>query len=162
MMQWGEPEEGVPLPGPASSRCSVWAAIGAGCHGQLHEHHHDGGRPGLPPQRPEERGDMPPAPRAAPAPRWGPRGGRNPPGWATTCYSPPHPIPAEPLILQICVNGACEALGWVLSAPASLDLAASLALGTSITFLVCCILAAVLFRWRWNKRRGECRAGRAL
>ncbi|NWI42797.1 RON protein, partial [Picathartes gymnocephalus] len=56
--------------------------------------------------------------------------------------------------LEICVNGACEALGWVLPAPTSLDLAASLALGTGITFLVCCILAAVLFRWRWRKRRG--------
>ncbi|XP_005522346.1 PREDICTED: macrophage-stimulating protein receptor [Pseudopodoces humilis] len=56
--------------------------------------------------------------------------------------------------VEICVNGACEALGWVLSPPTSLDLAASLALGTGITFLVCCILAAVLFRWRWSKRRG--------
>ncbi|XP_023791474.1 macrophage-stimulating protein receptor [Cyanistes caeruleus] len=56
--------------------------------------------------------------------------------------------------VEICVNGACEALGWVLSSPTSLDLAASLALGTGITFLVCCILAAVLFRWRWSKRRG--------
>ncbi|NXK25660.1 RON protein, partial [Arenaria interpres] len=56
--------------------------------------------------------------------------------------------------VEICVNGACEALGWVLPAATSLDLAASLALGTSITFLVCCILAAVLFHWRWRKRRG--------
>ncbi|NWX25314.1 RON protein, partial [Notiomystis cincta] len=77
-----------------------------------------------------------------------------PPGWATTRPGPPHFIPAELLILQICGNGACEALGWVLSPPTSLDLAASLALGTGITFLVCCILAAVLFRWRWRKRRG--------
>lgn len=60
------------------------------------------------------------------------------------------------------MNGACEVLGWVLSPPTSLDLAASLALGTGITFLVCCILAAVLFRWRWRKRRGECRARQAL
>lgn len=59
------------------------------------------------------------------------------------------------------MNGACEALGWVLPPPASLDLAASLALGTSVTFLVCCILAAVLLRWRWRKRRGECHARRA-
>lgn len=35
-------------------------------------------------------------------------------------------------------------------------MAASLALGTGVTFLVCCILAAVLLRWRWRKRRGEC------
>uniref|UniRef100_A0A8C3MWS1 Uncharacterized protein n=1 Tax=Geospiza parvula TaxID=87175 RepID=A0A8C3MWS1_GEOPR len=39
------------------------------------------------------------------------------PRGATTRPRPPHPIPAEPLILQICVNGACEALGWVLSPP---------------------------------------------
>ncbi|NWV36394.1 RON protein, partial [Grantiella picta] len=84
---------------------------------------------------------------------WGPRGGKNSPRRANTCRSPP-PNPAEPLLLQICVNGACEALGWVLSPPSSLDLAASLALGTGITFLLCCILAAVLFRWRWKKRRG--------
>ncbi|NWH95546.1 RON protein, partial [Aegithalos caudatus] len=63
-------------------------------------------------------------------------------------------LPPDGAPVEICVNGACEALGWVLSAPTSLDLAASLALGTSITFLVCCILAAVLFRWRWRKRRG--------
>ncbi|NWQ93976.1 RON protein, partial [Burhinus bistriatus] len=56
--------------------------------------------------------------------------------------------------VEICVNGACEALGWVLPPAASLDLAASLALGTGITFLVCCILATMLLRWRWRKRRG--------
>ncbi|KAK2534265.1 Mst1r [Columba guinea] len=56
--------------------------------------------------------------------------------------------------VEICVNSACEALGWVLPPAASLDLAASLALGTSITFLLCCVLAAVLLRWRWSKRRG--------
>uniref|UniRef100_A0A8C3Y9G5 Macrophage stimulating 1 receptor n=1 Tax=Catharus ustulatus TaxID=91951 RepID=A0A8C3Y9G5_CATUS len=33
---------------------------------------------------------------------------------------------APPLILQVCMNGACEALGWVLSPPTSLDLAASI------------------------------------
>ncbi|NXU69798.1 RON protein, partial [Horornis vulcanius] len=63
-------------------------------------------------------------------------------------------LPPDGAPVEICVNGACQALGWVLSAPTSLDLAASLALGTSITFLVCCILAAVLFHWRWRKRRG--------
>ncbi|XP_059712212.1 macrophage-stimulating protein receptor isoform X2 [Haemorhous mexicanus] len=63
-------------------------------------------------------------------------------------------LPPAGAPVEICVNGACEALGWVLSPPTSLDLAASLALGTGITFLVCCILAAVLFRWRWKKRRG--------
>ncbi|CAN8186031.1 unnamed protein product [Coccothraustes coccothraustes] len=62
-------------------------------------------------------------------------------------------LPPAGAPVEICVNGACEALGWVLSPPTSLDLAASLALGTGITFLVCCILAAVLFRWRWKKRR---------
>ncbi|XP_065702122.1 macrophage-stimulating protein receptor [Patagioenas fasciata] len=62
-----------------------------------------------------------------------------------------HPAGAP---VEICVNSACEALGWVLPPAASLDLAASLALGTSITFLLCCVLAAVLLRWRWNKRRG--------
>lgn len=60
------------------------------------------------------------------------------------------------------MNGACEALGLVLPPATSLNLAASLALGTGITFLVCCIVAAVLFRWCWRKRRGECRARRAL
>lgn len=65
-------------------------------------------------------------------------------------------MPAEPLLPQFCVNGACKVLGWVLPAAASLDLAASLALGISVTFLVCCILAAVLLRWHWRKRRGEC------
>ncbi|NXS77832.1 RON protein, partial [Erpornis zantholeuca] len=63
-------------------------------------------------------------------------------------------LPPTGAPVEVCVNGACEALGWVLSAPTSLDLAASLALGTGITFLVCCILAAVLFRWRWRKRKG--------
>ncbi|NXD03133.1 RON protein, partial [Certhia familiaris] len=63
-------------------------------------------------------------------------------------------LPPSGAPVEICVNGACEALGWVLSSPTSLNLAASLALGTGITFLICCILAAVLFRWRWGKRRG--------
>ncbi|NXC05148.1 RON protein, partial [Orthonyx spaldingii] len=63
-------------------------------------------------------------------------------------------LPATGALVEICVNGACEELGRVLSPPTSLDLAASLALGTGITFLVCCILAAVLFRWRWRKRQG--------
>ncbi|NWT81768.1 RON protein, partial [Lanius ludovicianus] len=63
-------------------------------------------------------------------------------------------LPPTGAPVEICVNGACKALGWVLSPPTSLDLAASLALGTGITFLVCCILAAVLFRWCWRKRRG--------
>ncbi|XP_053810041.1 macrophage-stimulating protein receptor isoform X3 [Vidua chalybeata] len=63
-------------------------------------------------------------------------------------------LPPAGAPVEICVNGACEALGWVLSPPTSLDLAASLALGTGITFLVCCVLAAVLFRWRWKKGRG--------
>ncbi|XP_068883800.1 macrophage-stimulating protein receptor isoform X1 [Aphelocoma coerulescens] len=63
-------------------------------------------------------------------------------------------LPPTGAPVEVCMNGACEALGWVLSPPTSLDLAASLALGTGITFLVCCILAAVLFRWRWRKRRG--------
>ncbi|XP_061864498.1 macrophage-stimulating protein receptor isoform X2 [Colius striatus] len=56
--------------------------------------------------------------------------------------------------VEICMNSDCRALGWVLPAATSLDVAASLALGTSVTFLVCCILAAVLLRWRWRKRRG--------
>ncbi|NXQ46949.1 RON protein, partial [Catharus fuscescens] len=63
-------------------------------------------------------------------------------------------LPEAGAPVEVCMNGACEALGWVLSPPTSLDLAASLALGIGITFLVCCILAAVLFRWRWSKRRG--------
>ncbi|XP_065605443.1 macrophage-stimulating protein receptor [Cyrtonyx montezumae] len=62
-------------------------------------------------------------------------------------------LPQAGAPVQICVNGACQALGWVLSA-SSLDMAASLALGTGVTFLVCCILAAVLLRWHWRKRRG--------
>uniref|UniRef100_A0A8C8ADA9 receptor protein-tyrosine kinase n=1 Tax=Otus sunia TaxID=257818 RepID=A0A8C8ADA9_9STRI len=57
------------------------------------------------------------------------------------------PAGAPPPLSQICVDGACKALGWVLPAAASLDLAASLALGTGVTFLVCCILAAVLGEW---------------
>lgn len=69
--------------------------------------------------------------------------------------------PTEPPLTQVCINGACEDLGWVLPPTTSLDLAASLALGTSVTFLVCCILAAALLRWRWRKRRGECHARRA-
>ncbi|NWR84248.1 RON protein, partial [Furnarius figulus] len=63
-------------------------------------------------------------------------------------------LPPDGAPVEICLNGACEALGWVLSPPTSLDLAASLALGIGITFLVCCILAAMLLRWRWRKRRG--------
>uniref|UniRef100_A0A672UZ72 Sema domain-containing protein n=1 Tax=Strigops habroptila TaxID=2489341 RepID=A0A672UZ72_STRHB len=56
---------------------------------------------------------------------------------------------APPVLPQICVNSACEALGWVLSPAASLDLASSLALGTSVTLLVCGILAAVLLLLVW-------------
>ncbi|NXG02352.1 RON protein, partial [Sakesphorus luctuosus] len=63
-------------------------------------------------------------------------------------------LPPAGAPVEICMNGACKALGWVLSPPTSLDLFASLALGAGITFLVCCILAAVLFRWCWRKRRG--------
>ncbi|NXW69643.1 RON protein, partial [Hirundo rustica] len=63
-------------------------------------------------------------------------------------------LPPDGAPVEICMNGACEAVGWVLSPRTSLDLAASLALGTSITFMACCILAAVLFHWRWRKRRG--------
>ncbi|NXN94995.1 RON protein, partial [Rhinopomastus cyanomelas] len=63
-------------------------------------------------------------------------------------------LPAAGVPVKICVNNACEALGWVLPAATSLDLAASLALGISITFLVCCILAAALLRWHWRKKRG--------
>ncbi|NXA60677.1 RON protein, partial [Mohoua ochrocephala] len=72
-----------------------------------------------------------------------------------TCHLPHElRLPSTGASVEICVNGACQALGWVLSSPTSLDLAASLALGIGITFLACCILAAVLFRWRWRKRRG--------
>ncbi|XP_008945617.1 PREDICTED: macrophage-stimulating protein receptor-like, partial [Merops nubicus] len=63
-------------------------------------------------------------------------------------------LPPAGAPLEICVNGACEALGWVLPAATSLDLATSLALGIGATFLVCCVLAAVLLRWCWRKRRG--------
>ncbi|NXJ78273.1 RON protein, partial [Trogon melanurus] len=63
-------------------------------------------------------------------------------------------LPPAGAPVEICVNGVCEALGWVLAPTASLDLAASLALGTGITFLVCCVLAATLLRWRWRKKRG--------
>ncbi|NXT78310.1 RON protein, partial [Zapornia atra] len=72
-----------------------------------------------------------------------------------TCRVPREvPLPPDGATVEVCVNGACEALGWVLPPTASLDLATSLALGISITFLVCCILAATLLRWRWRKRRG--------
>ncbi|NXW53536.1 RON protein, partial [Eurystomus gularis] len=63
-------------------------------------------------------------------------------------------VPPAGAPVEVCVNGACEALGWVLLAATSLDLATSLALGISVTFLVCCVLAAVLLRWHWRKRRG--------
>ncbi|NXH11700.1 RON protein, partial [Bucco capensis] len=63
-------------------------------------------------------------------------------------------LPPAGAPVEICVNGACKALGWVLPPTTSLDLATSLALGIGITFLVCCILAAVLLRWHWRKRRG--------
>ncbi|NXX56555.1 RON protein, partial [Scopus umbretta] len=63
-------------------------------------------------------------------------------------------LPPAGAPVEICVNGACKALGWVLPPAASLDLAASLALGTGITFLVCCVLATMLLRWRWRKRGG--------
>ncbi|KAI6077404.1 Macrophage-stimulating protein receptor isoform X3 [Aix galericulata] len=62
-------------------------------------------------------------------------------------------LPPAGAPVQICMNSDCHTLGWVLAA-SSLDLAASLALGTGVTFLVCCILAAALLRWRWSKRRG--------
>ncbi|XP_061202915.1 macrophage-stimulating protein receptor isoform X1 [Neopsephotus bourkii] len=63
-------------------------------------------------------------------------------------------LPPAGAPVEICVNSACEALGWVLSPAVSLDLASSLALGISVTFLLCGILAAVLLRWHWRKRRG--------
>ncbi|NXM28235.1 RON protein, partial [Oxyruncus cristatus] len=63
-------------------------------------------------------------------------------------------LPPTGAPVEICVNGACEALGWVLAPPTSLDLAASVALGIGITFLVCCILAGMLLRWCWRKKRG--------
>ncbi|KAM6060651.1 macrophage-stimulating protein receptor isoform 3-T3 [Theristicus caerulescens] len=62
-------------------------------------------------------------------------------------------LPSAGAPVEICVNGACEALGWVLP-PTSLDLVASLALGISVTFVVCCVLAALLLCWRWRKRGG--------
>uniref|UniRef100_A0A8C6ZPS6 Protein kinase domain-containing protein n=1 Tax=Nothoprocta perdicaria TaxID=30464 RepID=A0A8C6ZPS6_NOTPE len=61
---------------------SVHAAIRAGRAGHLHEHQHDGGRPRLPPQRAEERGDLPAAAGAAPAPGRGARAGWCPAGAA--------------------------------------------------------------------------------
>ncbi|NWU99178.1 RON protein, partial [Upupa epops] len=63
-------------------------------------------------------------------------------------------LPAAGIPVEICVNSGCEALGWVLPAATSLDLAASLALVIGITFLVCCILAAALLHWHWRKKRG--------
>ncbi|NXL61493.1 RON protein, partial [Chordeiles acutipennis] len=63
-------------------------------------------------------------------------------------------LPSAGAPVEICVNGACKPLGWVLPPTTSLDLAASLALGTGVTFLVCCVLAALLLRWRWRKRGG--------
>ncbi|XP_009475088.1 PREDICTED: macrophage-stimulating protein receptor [Nipponia nippon] len=62
-------------------------------------------------------------------------------------------LPSDGAPVEICVNGACKSLGWVLP-PTSLDLAASLALGISVTFVVCCVLAALLLCWRWRKRGG--------
>ncbi|KAM6301195.1 macrophage-stimulating protein receptor [Aegotheles albertisi] len=63
-------------------------------------------------------------------------------------------LPPAGAPVEICMNGACKVLGWVLPATTSLDTAASLALGTGITFLLCCVLASVLLRWRWRKSRG--------
>ncbi|XP_068014088.1 macrophage-stimulating protein receptor [Melanerpes formicivorus] len=63
-------------------------------------------------------------------------------------------LPSAGAPVKICVNGACMALGWVLPAATSLDLATSLALGIGVTFLVCCILAATLLRWHWRKKKG--------
>ncbi|KAM6325292.1 macrophage-stimulating protein receptor [Podargus strigoides] len=63
-------------------------------------------------------------------------------------------LPPAGAPVEFCMNGACMALGWVLPPATSLDLAASLALGTGVIFLVCCVLAAVLFHWRWRKRGG--------
>ncbi|KAM6121251.1 LOW QUALITY PROTEIN: macrophage-stimulating protein receptor [Pterocles gutturalis] len=72
-----------------------------------------------------------------------------------TCRLPRHlHLPQAGAPVEICVNGACQELGWVLPPASSLGLAASLALGISVTFLVCCILAAMLLRWRWRKKRG--------
>ncbi|NXJ92815.1 RON protein, partial [Corythaixoides concolor] len=63
-------------------------------------------------------------------------------------------LPTAGAPVEICVNGACKALGWVLPPTTSLDLAASLALGIGVTFLICCIVAAALLRWHWRKRGG--------
>ncbi|KAM8799888.1 macrophage-stimulating protein receptor [Eudromia elegans] len=61
---------------------------------------------------------------------------------------PPHGAP-----VQICVNGACEDLGVVLAA-SSLDLVASVVLGTCVTFLAFTVLLFGLLKWRWKKKRG--------
>ncbi|NXR13191.1 RON protein, partial [Semnornis frantzii] len=63
-------------------------------------------------------------------------------------------LPSAGAPVEICVNGVCKALGWVLPAATSLDLATSLALGIGVTILVCCILAAALLHWHWRKKKG--------
>ncbi|XP_072732323.1 macrophage-stimulating protein receptor isoform X2 [Ciconia boyciana] len=72
-----------------------------------------------------------------------------------TCRLPREPrLPPAGAPVEICVNGACQALGRVLPPAASLDLAASLALGAGLACLLCCVPAAALLRWRWRKRGG--------
>uniref|UniRef100_A0A8B9PUL0 receptor protein-tyrosine kinase n=1 Tax=Apteryx owenii TaxID=8824 RepID=A0A8B9PUL0_APTOW len=66
---------------------------------------------------------------------------------------PPDGAPVE---VGICVNDACKDLGFVL-ATSSLDLVASVALGTGVTFLAFGVLVFGLLRWKWKKKkRGEC------
>ncbi|XP_025962425.2 macrophage-stimulating protein receptor isoform X2 [Dromaius novaehollandiae] len=62
-------------------------------------------------------------------------------------------LPPDGAPVQICVNGACKDLGLVL-ATSSLDLVASVALGTGITFLAFVVLVFALLKWKWRKKRG--------
>ncbi|NWY05478.1 RON protein, partial [Nothoprocta ornata] len=62
-------------------------------------------------------------------------------------------LPPDGAPVQICVNGACTDLGLVL-ATSSLDLMASVVLGTCVTFLVLGVLLLGLLKWKWKRKRG--------
>ncbi|XP_062441368.1 macrophage-stimulating protein receptor isoform X2 [Rhea pennata] len=62
-------------------------------------------------------------------------------------------LPPDGAPVQICVNDACKDLGLVL-ATSSLDLVASVALGTGIAFLAFGVLVFGLLKWKWRKKRG--------
>ncbi|XP_010209286.1 PREDICTED: macrophage-stimulating protein receptor-like, partial [Tinamus guttatus] len=71
-----------------------------------------------------------------------------------TCRLPKElQLPLAEAPVQICVNGACQDLGFVLSTSPP-DFMANIILGTCVTFLAFGVLLFALLKWKWKKKRG--------